>query len=335
VSIRSNIKGILRRFLKRYGYDILPQNLVYDWQSIDLVQEPRQIYLPDGAREFLTPDNPELLDLKKRYRACSHSSCGELLWTDDRVKPDDILYFRGHNAYVFQEGSFNRNLFGYLLAYYYAKSIDRLGLLDILKEDTAFGVITYEVDGKQVSRDLLDSVLEIYFLENNLGLSDKENLTILDIGAGYGRMAHRMVESFPNVKSYCCTDAVAVSTFISKYYLELRGLQDRTRVLALDTIHEDLSKGSIYLAVNIHSFSECTLDAIEWWLSLLVEKEVPYLMIVPNSGVELLTNDGRDFSSMLNDYGYGRIALEPKYKDPVVQKYAMNPDYYHLFKART
>jgi len=332
VKFRSRIKKIIRKVLARYGFDIIPSTVVYDWQNGDLVQAPRKILLPDDARNILSPENPVLLDLQKRYQETNYPHCETLLWTEDRVKADDILYFRGHNAFVFQEGRFNRNLFGYLLAYYYIKSIDHQNLLELLQEDAAFGAITYVIDQKQVSRDLLDSVLEIYFLERNLGIMSQEKLSVLDIGAGYGRLAHRMAGALPNLKSYVCTDAIALSSFIADYYLGYREIKDKASVLHLDRIQEELPQGSIDLAVNIHCFSECKPLAIGWWLDLLAEKKVPYLMIVPNSGKRLLTYDRQDFQSLVEKYGYHLIALEPKYQDPVVQKYALNPDHFHLYQ---
>ncbi|NQS91678.1 MAG: putative sugar O-methyltransferase [Chloroflexi bacterium] len=330
--IRSAIKNILRKLLAKIGFDIIPKVLVYDWQRGDLPVETQKISLPNDAMEYLNPENPTLIGFQERYQTSNYPISEILLWTEDRVKAEDILYFRGHNAFVFQEGRFNRNLFGYLLAYYYVKSMDCDGLLNILEEDSAFGAITYIIDNKPISRDLLDSIIEIYFLENNLGIFQKDELSILDIGAGYGRLAHRMVKAVPKLKSYICTDAIPVSSFIADYYLRFRGIDNKARVLGLDTIEKDLNVGEMDLAVNIHSFSECTLTAIEWWLKLLREKEIPALMIVPNSGAELFTNDGHDFQPLVEKYGYELMAREPKYKDPVVQKYAVNPDHLYLFK---
>ena len=300
--------------------------------------EPRNLNLPGNASQILRPDNPELVELQKRYLETDYPTEEVLIWTEDRVKIEDILYFRGHNAYVFQEGRFNRNLFGYLLAYYYIKSIDHLGLLDKVEEDGVFGAITYQFDNKLISRDLLDSILEIYFLEDKIGITKKKDLSILDIGAGYGRLAHRMVETLPTLKSYKCADAIAVSSFISDYYLDFRGIKDKVTMLPLDKIQNELKKGSVDIAVNIHSFPECTLPAIEWWLDLLASIEVPYLMIVPNArkdlkrNQDLRTNDKQDFLPLVEKYGYRLIALAPKYRDPVVQKYALTPDYYHLYQ---
>jgi len=60
------------------------------------------------------------------------------------------------------------------------------------------------------------------------------------------------------------------------------------------------------------------------------------LMIVPNEGdhggEHLLTNDGQDISKVVEMHGYRLIVKEPKYDDPVVQKYGIVPTCYYLFK---
>src|ERR1700693_2625718 len=71
----------------------------------------------------------------------------------------------------------------------YVKSIDKLDWLNTCQEDGAFGVKMQNCENHIVSRDLVDSVIEIDWLNKTLP-SDQWN-TILDIGAGYGRMAHR------------------------------------------------------------------------------------------------------------------------------------------------
>jgi hypothetical protein len=334
MGFRSVLKDILRGILRKYGFDIVPKVSVYDWQVKAPSRTRDQGYLPEDARSYLTPHNQRLLDYQERYRNSSYPISEVALWTEDHVSPEDILYFRGHNPYVFQEGRFNRNIFGYLLAYYYIKTIDNQQLLSRLREDNAFGAITYPIDGKQVSRDLLDSILEIYFLDNHLHLGEKSSFNVLDIGAGYGRLAHRMAKAFPNINHFYCADAIAVSSFLAEYYLTFRGIEDVAQILPLDTIRKELADTSIDVALNIHSFSECTLPAIEWWFSLLEENRVPYLMIVPNSGEKLLAYDKNDFRPLIEKYGYELMVMEPKYKDPLVQKYGLHPDYFHLFKRR-
>jgi hypothetical protein len=61
-------------------------------------------------------------------------------------------------------------------------------------------------------------------------------------------------------------------------------------------------------------------------------------MIVPNAnnhgGELLLTNDGKDFGEVIEKHGYTLVAKDPKYRDPVVQEYAINPTYHYLFELQ-
>src|SRR5262249_1073879 len=150
---------------------------------------------------------------------------------------------------------------------YYVRTIDRLGLLSTLTDDDWFGNFLFTIDGRSVSRDLLDSLIELYFLDRQLSLSSMAKAAILDIGAGYGRLAHRVSEALPNVASCWCTDAVAQSTFVSEFYLTFR--RSRARVIPLDEIESALKISTPDIAINTHSFSECRMDAIDWWLRLL------------------------------------------------------------------
>jgi hypothetical protein len=182
---------------------------------------------------------------------------------------------------------------------------------------------------------MLDSLIELYFLEKYLKLSSIAAPVMLDIRAGYGRLAHQTCQTMPNVGDYMCVDAVAQSSFISEFYLKFRG--SKARVIPLDEIESTLKVRKPDIAVNVHSFSECRIEAIDWWLGLLARSGVRYLMIVPNDarhdgGQTLVTNDRQDFSPLVSKHGYKQIAREPKYRDPIVQQYAINPTHYFLFE---
>jgi hypothetical protein len=103
-------------------------------------------------------------------------------------------------------------------------------------------------------------------------------------------------------------------------------------VIPLDEIEKHLSSTKVDLAVNIHSFSECQVAAVNWWIGLLRKHEVPFLFIVPNTGEKLATCDGQDISNVPRTHGYKMIAREPKYRDPLVQEYAINPAWHYLFE---
>ena len=117
----------------------------------------------------------------------------------------------------------------------------------------------------------------------------------------------------------------------------LEGWLSLARTVPLDQIQEQLKHNPVDVAVNIHSFSECTLPAINWWCALLSCSGVKHLMIVPNAapteGLRLLAYEFHDFQPVIEKF-YRLIAKEPKYDDPLVQKYAINPTYYYLFELK-
>ena len=87
---------------------------------------------------------------------------------------------------------------------------------------------------------------------------------------------------------WLCTDAIATSTFLSEYYLGFRGVAGGTgsppRVVPLHELESTIAPGEVDIAVNIHSFSECSPAAIEAWLAFLARPTASaHLMVVPNA----------------------------------------------------
>ncbi len=204
-----------------------------------------------------------------------------------------------------------------------------------------FGAQTFSCDGKKASRDLLDSVLEMNAICEFLGVKTLDGLRLLDIGAGYGRLAHRIVEAFPDVKEVLCTDAIPESTFLSAFYLKLRAVDAKASVVPLHKVESALlqRKGQIDIAVNIHSFSECTLASIRWWLELMRGAEVPRIFIVPNFSRRLVSTepDGtrKDFGRVLSELGYKQVFKRPKFVNaPQLEKAGLYPTWYHGFELR-
>ncbi len=294
--------------------------------------------LPDGAEDVLRADHPRLAEYERRYRG--HPAAGVSQWTSDYVRDTiGMRAFRAHNSYVWQKWDL-ADSYRYGLATYFARLHDRLGLFDRLDEDGLFGAETYEIDGTLVSRDLLDSITELTFLDEELGLGHRD-VTVLDIGAGYGRLGHRATTAFDNVR-YVCTDAIALSTFLSRYYLDFRGVTERATVVPLDQIAEAMADTRVDLAVNVHSFSEAPLSAIRWWLDLLAQNAVKNLFIVPNTGTRLLSTESDqtrvDFLPLLTERGYELRRIRPKYGDSkFMERHGLSgrfPHFYLLFELR-
>lgn len=339
------VKDTIKNLVHRSGYQITR----LDIQDIEplpgLAPAPRQV--PAGAHEYLRGDNPHLMNLRQRYADLNHPVAAHSHWTTGFVEQNvDLLTFRGDNAYLWQVRQSRRDAeMRYFANTLYIERIDHRGLISRMVEDGAFGCHTFQYQGRRsMSRDLLDSVNEIYFLDRQIGLFDQPDLRVLDIGAGYGRLAHRMSEVLPNLKSYVCVDAVPESTFLAEYYLRHRGLPESlARAVPLDQIGQLESMPRFDLAVNIHSFTECNYEAIRWWLNMVSKLNIGWLLIAPNKGPVGTEHDlfsiesdrtRKDFTNLLEEAGYKQELRAPKFDDPHLQVGIpwFADTYYHLFR---
>lgn len=260
-----------------------------------------------------------------RYESLGYFS--HSFWRE-HSKKIDLENFRCESAYLSQAYGTEKE---YWATLGYAAAVGEK-YLNIFTEDTLFGVVSFQIGGRTVTRDLLDSVLEISFLERKLGSEFLSSVKVLDIGAGYGRFAHRFTSAFPNSCVYCA-DAVPISSLVCDSYIKFRCFQNRARVAWLWEVKETYEAAD--LAVNIHSWSECTLESVNFWLDLLVAKSCPYLFLVPHEA-QCLTKEcsGPDasFLSAIQEHGYELLASEPKYRSDVMQMAGIYPTQYMLFK---
>jgi hypothetical protein len=285
--------------------------------------------IPPESEAYLQWSNPFLAELRSRY--ARHPAAVHSQWSPDFIAQRvDLRRFRGDGAYVWQGPQFSENK--YLMTAYFSKTIDRLGIFDGMMEDGMFGAYAFRFHGKVVSRDLIDSVMEINFLHENFG---PRKLAVLDIGAGYGRLGHRLSEAMPSADPVFCTDAVAESTFICDFYLRYR--KARATAIPVDEVESLVKDGVIDLATNIHSFSECTAESISWWLAILRNARIKYLFIVPNRNEHLLSTeaDGKRLSGsdLLAQFGYRLRLKRPKYVNgTAMERYGIGPTWYLLFE---
>ncbi|GAB2779440.1 hypothetical protein GCM10027020_36160 [Nocardioides salsibiostraticola] len=299
-----------------------------------------ELPLPDNAESTLRSDNPELIGLEQAYAALDIPATAHSQWRAGFLKKSlSMAWFRGDNAYVWQF----RQLRTAARARMYLQLLDvegrdTLGLLRRLPEDALFGAWLFTYGQRPpVSRDLLDSVNEINYLEKHTGLSEIPGLRVLDIGAGYGRLAYRMSTALDNLEAYDCIDGVATSTFLCDYYLRFREAPESVRTVRLDE-HETLAD-RYDICVNIHSFAECSLQAIEWWLQRIAERQIEWLLIVPNSPPELLSTevDGskRDFMPLVLDAGYELVDSSWTHENDELRELIDVDDKFYLFRRST
>lgn len=340
---RSHVKlwleAFLRRWLARLGIRVSrlsADERLYAGPSYD-----KHSPVPESAYEVLRLDNPRLQELRQAYRALNLPVCRHTIWDERELAKELTLpWFRGDNAYVWQFRQVRSEIrLKQYLVLKYVEERDDLKLLEKLQEDGAFGCWTFRFGARNpVSRDLLESVNEINFLHRHLSIADIPDLTVLDIGAGYGRLAHRMCSALPNVARYDCVDAVPESTFICDYYLGYRGVDDRANSIPLHEISSLARTGAYHVAVNIYSFSECTLESVRWWLEKVKDLKIPYLLIVPNHPDKFLTceadGDKVEFLSDIDEFGFDLVHKEPIYNNPELYDLIGVKDQFFLFKQR-
>lgn len=298
-----------------------------------------RVPLPAGAEEYLRPDNPRLQDLRRLYASLRVPAVEHSQWQPANVEGYlDLRYFRGDSMIQWHYRELPRStrlkMFIYLS---YLTERDGGAFLAKLSEDGMFGCWTYDFcDRPRVSRDLLDSLSELLFLNRHLSLLDRPSLRVLDIGAGYGRLAHRMAAAVPSLTDYCCVDAVPESTFLSEYYLRFRECDPPARVVPLHEL-DSLRPGEFDLAINVHSFSECTYAAVEWWMHRLRDLRVPLLFAIPNEPEGFLSREvsgRRNLMTAIEEAGYQLQVREPVISDPQVRQMIRIRDRFMLFALR-
>jgi hypothetical protein len=277
------------------------------------------------------PDDADTLALAAAY--ADHPAAVSGLWSPSYV-PSDVPWpdFRSDGAYVRQAGSDD----DYRLTRDYVVAHDRFGLADVLDDDGAFGARVRVMDGRRWTRDLLDSISELTFLGEHVpGLLDG-GATVLEVGAGYGRFAHRFLTAAPG-STVLCADAVPFSTRLCRFYLDFRGVSG-AEVVPLDRL-DALAGRRIDLAVVVHVFNEIPHSAVRWWLDLLARLDVPRLLLVPNDrkALRAFDGDGRwpSFQEDLAAVGYTLQVGRDKYHlDARVQERGLYPGMYLLYARR-
>lgn len=290
-------------------------------------------------------DHPHLEDLRRRYEALRSPQAATSHWEPRRVARNvDLSSFRADNLYVWQDRAVR--ITPGPRQYLYAVDVtSRCGRswLTLMEEDGAYGCsIEHFASFGVVSRDLLDSIVELDFLERHVPRLGQPGAVVVDVGAGYGRLAHRAATVFPELDRWYCVDAVPESTYLSAHYLAYRGViapDGPAEVVALDQLDARLGQVAIDLAVNVHSFSEMSLAAVAGWLQWLVDRGVDRLFLVPNEPDEptALELDGRrpPLLPALRAAGFEPDVVEPVVADPDIRRLIGIHDRMWLFQRAT
>ena len=145
-----------------------------------------------------------------------------------------------------------------------------------------------------------------------------------------------MCNALSNLTAYDCIDAIPESTFLCDYYLQFQ-VDNRARSVPL-TEYQTLSQ-RYDLAINIHSFSECSRVAVRWWLEQIRSRDIEWLLIVPNDPTELLTSEAdgtkEDFMPDVLDCGYELWDRRPTYMNPDLREFINVNDHFFLFRRKS
>ncbi|MGH2728117.1 MAG: hypothetical protein ACRDKS_14185, partial [Actinomycetota bacterium] len=218
-------RGLIERLAASRGYRLVPfQARGEAWQNT-FFDETAPI--PADLEKTLNPNSPRLTELKAAYARLDWPVTRHSHWHEHSLDSVDLRYFRGDNPYVWQyrETDHRASALRYYVYLKYVLDRDRLSLVDKLGEDGAFGCHTYRFPGYPAcSRDLLESATELSFLDQHAELLGRDHLRVLDVGAGYGRLAHRTAQAASDLVDFVCVDAVAESTFLCEQYVAHRNV---------------------------------------------------------------------------------------------------------------
>ncbi len=191
------------------------------------------------------------------------------LWStrEDEIKRR-IDQFAAHDLYIGQSNT--REQYDRLAQYVksYCKFDER-----VLLRDAEYGasVVTTNALG-DITRSALDAAVECDFLRRHLPNYD---MRVLDVGAGYGRLATAIEAYIPSLH-VTCVDAVPLSTFLCEWYTKKYAPK-------VKTIHvSDINSVKCDLAINVHSWNECNCEQVQAWVDKLLELGTQYLFTVSN-----------------------------------------------------
>lgn len=291
---------------------------------------------PPEVAARLRGDHPRLQVLRAAYAASGLPAVTSSVWDEEHVDADVALdRFRADNMYVWQQRQLGASIrVKQYLLYRDVADRDELDLLSRCHEDGAFGATTFTYAGcPPISRDLVDSVNELNLLDRQLDLRARPGLRVLDIGAGYGRLAHRAATGLDGLGRWDCVDAVPASTFLCEFYLRHRGVDDRCRAVPLTEV-EGLA-GPYDLAVNVHSFPEMPLVAIRWWLDQVDRLAIPHLFVVPNHQDQVWSHEAdgtqEDVRPELEARGFRLAHAEPVVATPAIRELTRVHDHFLWF----
>jgi len=163
------------------------------------------------------------------------------------------------------------------LLYQYAKAVDPLWCLQLREPNLGSPLPVYYKKNKYrarlITQDMCMSTIELSRIAKNINLCDVKR--VLEVGAGYGRMAWMILELFPHIE-YTIVD-IEPALSVAKWYLE-KTVQAKVNFL---TPEECRSRAlpTQDICINTSSFDEMPAEESIAYLGLFdgVCKDIVYL----------------------------------------------------------
>lgn len=179
-----------------------------------------------------------------------------------------------------------------LLLWEYTKQIDTKNLLDKLDEPKEGNPILVWANGKSMSQDLANSLIEYYSMQGKVDFGQIK--TVLEIGGGYGRNAHVILKLNPSIRIVLVD--IMPALYIAQRYLSsiFRNckifkarhfehyhdvkieMESANIVFLLPHQLALLPDNEFDLCMNISSFGEMNLQQIKWYFEQIDRLTLKY-----------------------------------------------------------
>lgn len=170
------------------------------------------------------------------------------------------------------------------LLWEFASTLDTENILNTIEEPLEGNPFKiYNNNNKLISQDLANSVIEYYSMMEAPDLKNNQNLTVAEIGAGYGRTAYVFLKKIKNVKYFVVDIPPALhiaqkyltDVFPEKKIFEFKEFTNVDELFDYDIIFlmphqlEFLPLKTIDLFITISTLHEMNLDKINFYLFLM------------------------------------------------------------------
>jgi len=122
--------------------------------------------------------------------------------------------------------------------------------------------VTINFYGQELSIDYVLSVEEMYFLDATL----KNSKTVLEIGAGFGRLAHSVLENFDNIDEYIICDLPEMLA-VSENFLSTVLTKENFSKISFFPNDQFKFISNADLCINIDSFQEMSSEVVENYIT--------------------------------------------------------------------